>query len=483
MTSASPWSARNRREASTFGGRRSLRALAMGVLGIGATLPLVAGASGFFINQQSVRGLGRVNAGVAAAADDPSTMFFNAANLAYLWCRNTAAPSGAHELPCNAAPSADADWASFGVQVIIPRSDLTNSDSVAATPGTLGNLLPFAGSNFSNPTNPTPVPNLYWAHRLADGNGFIGLAAGSPFGLGAKYSNDWFGRYDSIEASLTTINLSMIAAYRVAPMVTIGGGLDVQYAKTKLVTAIPNPLTPGGPTVATDGNSTIEGSAWTPGFNVGVMFAPDAAMRVGLMFRSRMNHDVSGTATTADLTGPLAQFNGEVDVSAKLKLPAIASIGIVGQATEKLTLYAQYDWYGFSTFNEVRVVFADGGPDVVRAENYRDSFAVSAGLDWAWSDALTLRAGLRYDRTPTVDGYRDTAFPDADRYWLGLGATYRLAKAWTMDLAFNQVWFPDAHIDVTRGFFDGTPAASTVRTLGTAKLNVNTVAVNFSYSF
>lgn len=483
MTTAWAWSTRHRREARDATGVRWRRAVATGVLGLAAALPLLAQASGFFINQQSVRGLGRVNAGVAAAADDPSVIFFNAANLAYLWCGDGAPPAGSRTLPCNGAPRADADWASFGVQLIVPRSDLTNSNSVAATPGTLYAPRPFAGSSFSDPTDPTPVPNLYWAHRFANGDGFVGLAMGSPFGLAAKYSNDWFGRYDSIEASLTTINVSMIAAYRVTPTVTIGGGLDVQYAKTKLITAIPDPFTAGGPTVATDGRIKIEGTAWTPGFNVGVMFAPDAATRVGLAFRSRMYHDVSGTATTADLTGPLAPANGEVDASAKLKLPAIASIGFVRQVTERATFYAQYDWYGWSSFNEVRVAFANGQPDAVREANYRNSFAVSAGVDYAWSDALTLRGGLRYDRTPTVDGYRDTTFPDADRYWLGLGASYRLAKAWTMDVAFNQVWFPNADIDVTRGFFDGSPLASTVRTLGTAELRVNTISVNFSYGF
>ncbi|MFO1316878.1 MAG: outer membrane protein transport protein [Burkholderiales bacterium] len=483
MTSAWRGSVRSGAEECKAWRARSWRALALGLLVLATGLPPVALASGFFINQQSVRGLGRVNAGVAAAADDPSTMFFNAANLAYLWCGDGAPPAGTRVLPCNPAPRSDADWASFGVQLIIPRSDLTNSTSVAATPGTLGNPLPFAGSNFSNPTDPTPVPNLYWAHRFAGGDGYVGLAMGSPFGLAATYSDDWFGRYDSIEASLTTVNVSMVAAYRVTPAITIGGGLDVQYAKTKLVTAIPNPFTPGGPTAATDGRITIEGTAWTPGFNVGVMFAPDAATRVGLAFRSQMNHDVSGTATTANLTGPLAPANGEVGASAKLKLPAIASIGVVRQATEQVTLYAQYEWYGWSNFNEVRVSFDNGQPDAVRVANYRDSFAVSAGLDYAWSDALTLRGGLRYDRTPTVDGYRDTTFPDSDRYWLGLGASYRLSKAWSMDVAFNQVWFPNADIDVTRGFFDGTPLASAVRTLGTAELRVNTVSVNFAYSF
>jgi long-chain fatty acid transport protein len=464
--------------------RRSAEARLRGALCIAAlTLTQATHAAGFFINQQTVRGLGRVNAGVAAAADEPSTTFFNAAGLAHLWCGEDGAQPAPVGLPCNNAPQDRRNWASLGVQLIIPRSDLTNSGSVAATPGTLGNAVPFGGADFSNPTDPTPVPNLYIARRLAGGRGFVGLAIASPFGLSAKFSDEWFGRYDATEASLTTINIGVIAAYRLSPSVSIGGGIDLQYANTKLVTAIPNPLTPGGPSAASDGKVSIEGTAWTPGFNLGVMVTFNPETRLGINFRSEMDHEVSGDATTSKLTGPLAVANGTVDASAKLKLPAMVGIGIVRRATQNLTLYSQFDWYGWSAFDEVRVSFDNATPDAVRVANYRDTWAASAGADYAVSEALVVRTGLRYDRTPTVDGYRDTAFPDADRLWLGFGASYRLAKGSMIDVAFNHVFFRDAAIDVTRTFFEGTPLASSVRTLGKADSVVNTVSVSYSLSF
>jgi hypothetical protein len=52
-----------------------------------------------------------------------------------------------------------------------------------------------------------------------------------------------------------------------------------------------------------------------------------------------------------------------------------------------------------------------------------------------------------------------------------------------IDVAFNHVFFRDAAIDVTRTFFDGTPLASSVRTLGKADSVVNTVSVSYSLSF
>jgi long-chain fatty acid transport protein len=425
-------------------------------------------ATGFFVNQQSVRGLGRVDAGVVAAADDASTIFFNAAGLAYLWCEGAGCPR---------------EESSAGVQVIIPRSKLTDSASAAATPGTLGQSLPYAGTGFRDPSDPTPIPNIYYARRLARTDTYVGLGLGAPFGLASKYSKDWFGRYDAIEAMLRTINLSAVAAYAPSRWFSIGGGIDVQYAKTKLVTAIPDPLAPGGPTVATDGRSSTEGSAWTPGFNLGMMVGLDDATRLGLSFRSAMNHRISGDATTSDLTGPLAAANGTVGARAKLKLPAMAGIGLVRHVTDQLSLLAEYDWYGWSSFDEIRVSFDDGRPDVARTARYRDAWAASVGAEWAVSDSMSLRGGIRFDRTPTVDGNRDTTLPDADRLWFGLGGSYRLSKASTIDVALNHVLFRSAAIDVTRVFFQGSPLESAVRIQGKADSRVNTISVNYACSF
>lgn len=443
--------------------QRSQAALCAVLLAAGST----AQATGFFVNQQSVRGLGRVNAGVAAGTDDPSTVFFNPAGLAYL------GGDGAEST----------GQVSAGVQVIVPRSRLTDAGSSAATPGTLGQSLPYAGSGYSDPADPTPIPNLYYARRLAKTDGYVGFGIGAPFGLASRYSNDWFGRYDSIEVSLQTINLSAVAAYAPSPRWSIGGGIDVQYAKTRLVTAIPDPLSPGGPTAATDGRATTESSAWTPGFNVGMVLGLDADTRLGVDLRSRMNHHLSGDATTSGLAGPLAAANGTVGAKAKLKLPAMAGIGLAHRATEKLALFAQYDWYGWSTFDQIRVSYDDGRPDVARTERYRDAWALSAGADFALCDRITLRGGVRYDRTPTTDGNRDTTLPDANRVWFAMGGSWRLSKASTLDFALTHVIFRNGAIDVTRVFFEGSPVESTVRVQGNADSRVNTVSVNFAYSF
>lgn len=445
--------------------RRAARSSAAAFLAASLLGGESAQGTGFFINQQSVRGLGRVNAGVAAAADDAATIFFNPAGLTQLW-RDDALPGDA--------------LVSAGVQLIVPRADYSNTGSVAATPGTAGVFVPYAGVNASNPTDPTPVPDLYYARRLATQGVYLGVGITSPFGLSTRFGTDWFGRYDSTQASLTTINLGTVLAYELNPVLSVGVGFDVQYARTRLTSAIPNQLTAGGPTFLTDGQIKVSGDAWTPGFNIGALLRPDPLTLVGVSYRSGFNHDVSGEAVTTGLTGPLAVANGVVGTHAEVKLPAIASAGVARKVSEKLRLFGQLDWFNWGTFSEVRIAFDGRRADVVRPQKYRNAWAASLGADYAMSKELVLRGGVRFDQTPTVDGSRDTIVPDANRFWMGVGATYRLSPRSSIDLAFTHVFFNSAEVDVTRSFPE---LGSTVRTRAEVDTHVNTLAASFNHAF
>ena len=96
---------------------------------------------------------------------------------------------------------------------------------------------------------------------------------------------------------------------------------------------------------------------------------------------------------------------------------------------------------------------------------------------------LIARGGLHFDTTPTVDGFRDTTVPDANRLWIGLGASYEKSDMFSLDLAFNHVFFRDTTIALTRTFFDGTPLATTVNINSDVSSVVNTIAVDFRFRF
>ncbi len=430
--------------------------------------PLPSPATGFFLNQQSVQGLGRTDAGNAVAANDASTIYFNPAGLAWLWGDGVAGESDTR--------------IAFGAHLIVPRSDHLNTGSTTNTFAS-GGVVRYAGPNGSDPTDPTPVPNLFIARLLAGEKAFVGLGMTSPFGLSAKFSSDWFARYDAIETSLRTINVSAVGAYRFTPAFALGGGLDLQYARSKQVVALPNPLLAGGPTAASDARSESTGSAWTPGFNIGFMWEADAATRVGLHYRSEMRHRMSGTVLTSGLPAALASGNGTLNASSVLKLPQVVTAGVSRAVDDRLRLYGEVDWYGWGVLNELRVQFENGTADAVRPANYRNTFAYAVGADYAHSSALTLRGGVQLDFTPTVDGFRDTTFPDANRLVFAGGASLRLGRRTYLDFAANHVKFRTATVAVQRTFFPGTAVVSTVNVNDSVNARINTLSAQIRYAY
>jgi long-chain fatty acid transport protein len=351
------------------------------------------------------------------------------------------------------------------------------------TPGSLGAAVPLAGANGHNPTDPTPVPQFYAAMPLTD-RAVVGVGLNVPFGLATTLDSGWHGRYDAFEASRRTANVSLVGAYRFDSGLSIGGGLDLQYARTLLASAIPNPLAPGGPSAGTDATIRTKGhDSVTPGFNVGFIYDIDDNTRVGMHYRSGMTHKISGTSEVNGLTGPLASFNGSVAAKTDLHLPAITTAGVRRAVTPSLALFGEFEWFDWSTFDEVRIRFADGRADGVRPAHYRDAYAVAAGAEYQVRDGLTARGGLHHDTTPTVDGFRDTTVPDSSRLWLGTGATFQISPTLDLDLAFNHVFFRDTTIALTRTFFDGTPLASAMTINNDVRSVVNTIAVDLRVRF
>ena len=54
--------------------------------------------------------------------------------------------------------------------------------------------------------------------------------------------------------------------------------------------------------------------------------------------------------------------------------------------------------------------------------NWRDGWFVSIGLEFDYSEALTFRTGIAYEKSPIREAsQRLTAVPDNDRIWLSAG--------------------------------------------------------------
>lgn len=430
-----------------------------------ATLALAgrtACASGFYLTQQTVSSVGRATAGQAAIASDAGTVVSN--------------PAGMTEL--------DGAQIVAGANVLLPKTSFRNRGSSAATPGTGGGELRYPGTSGGNPFGIEALPSAYAALPLPGSDVWLGIGVTSPFGLGQDYGSDWFGRYDSIESSLYTVDVSLAVAYRVFDDLSVGAGLNVQSIDVRLMNAVPDTLAVGGPTVASDGRSVLRGDDVSLGFNAGVLFKPLPGTRIGIHYRSAITHTLKGRASISGLGDDLAAAEGSVNAKAEIHLPDIVSLGVAQAVGSRLTLLGEVQWFNWSRFGEVRVRPEGADADeIVLPQDYTDSWAFAIGGEYRWSDDLDLRAGVRYERTPTSDRYRSTTVPEGNNVSAGLGLSYELLEAVTIDLAAFHTRAEAGNVSLSRTFFAGTPAEGTVTVKGRARTHATTAGLGIRYRF
>lgn len=416
----------------------------------------MAQAAGFYIQEQSVSGLGAAFSGSVTNLKDPSTIYFN--------------PAGLTEVP--------GAQAQLGAHLLIPSADLEDTGSTNPLVAGGGAI---SGNDGGNPYDPTPVPNGYVSVQY-DNNLWFGVGVSAPFGLANEYDDDWFGRYDSIKTELAVIDIQPTIAYKVNDALSVGAGLNIQYADAELTNAAN-----GG---AGEGKSTLKGDDTSLGFNVGVRYQPWESTVFAASYRSAVNHELVGTAKNEGTT--TADF--DVQAHADLNLPDIATFGVAHNFSPRWTVMGQATWFGWSSFQDITTVTREGFSLPALAANYsagdelssiqqgyENTWAFALGAEYMHDDNWTFRGGAQFDATPTVDEYRTSRTPDGDRTWASLGGTYNFDDRWSMDFAGTYIWIDDETIDVTRNNSISPAGAAEVE--ANTEGNVGIVALSFTYKF
>ena len=172
---------------------------------------------------------------------------------------------------------------------------------------------PISGGNGGAPGVLSPAASFYYSKALT-ADTTIGVAVTAPFGLALKYDNGWIGRYQALESKLLTLDTGLSVGYQATPTLSLGLGVDLQYATATFGNAIDLSTTclavaaqlggglgaectangfatPGN--VAADGRVVVKGDSWAPGWNAGLMWAPSADLRFGLAYRSKVEPRVA----------------------------------------------------------------------------------------------------------------------------------------------------------------------------------------------
>ena len=423
---------------------RQSRVVAVGVAIAAVLSASPARAAGFMLFEQSARGLGSAFAGEAATAEDASTIYYNAAGLG--WVPGTQFTSSGFAI----LPSAHFHEDGSHLNAALGGGPLRGGEG-----GDAGGLA--------------LVPAIFVAHELGDGF-HVGLGVSVPFGLETRYDRGWIGRYHALSSRLETTNVNPTIAWRPLDWLSVGFGADIQYAKARLTNAIdlggvceifggqaglpPGACTAlGFPPQKVDGAVKISGDDWGAGFNAGIMVAPWRTTRIGLAYRSNVEHTLQGRAqffiprkasVLRKASGALVDTGG----SASVDLPERVSLAAFHELTPRWALMADVTWTRWSRFDRLVFRFENPKqPTIVQPENWRDSFRYAIGVRWAATRSLALRLGVAYDESAVPHAEdRTPRIPDSDRVWIASGVAWRPTDRLRFDVGYAHLFALDASI-------------------------------------
>jgi long-chain fatty acid transport protein len=275
--------------------------------------------------------------------------------------------------------------------------------------------------------------------------GFEGFAFGlglySPFGIGGRtWSQIGLTRYVSTTSQIATFAITPALAWRPLPGLSLGVGLDYLYAVGKATRKIDQSAV-GAP----DGNLELkqDGGGW--GFNLGVLYRLSEQWSLGVAYRSRVDTREHGTIKLTGIAPSLQPLFGgagfKTTTETTLRFPDDVSFGVAFRPTPRWILALGGEWQGWSRFAKQRLdlateVPAAGVTDLATDAGWGSTWYAKLGVEHAWSERLSLRAGYAYIINPVPDRSLSPDNPDANQHNLLVGLGYKLGD-FVLDVFYN----------------------------------------------
>lgn len=371
---------------------------------LSAALSSAAVAGGFMLTEQSVAGLGRAYAGAGIVGDDLSAVWYNPAGMSLL--SGTAVQMGA----------------------VVADLDLPVTTE--------------SGEKENGRKHGVPVPNMYIVHQIKDDMWF-GFGITVPYGMATEYNPDWKLSDKGMNAEVKTFDFNPNIAVKLTDTLSFGAGVSLQYVTAQFEST--------KTTNAGQMRVRLNADGWAWGGNLGFMWQPTETVRVGLAYRSQVNHKADGYLKTEVSSSTLSGSFKSNDGHAEMSGPHTITLTGTWKATDALRLSGLARWANWSSFDKLPI----SGDSLKKATyaaaldltqnsqwanalssnktapeyHWKDSWLFTVGADYDINDEFTVRGGVGYEISPVDDDkYRSATIPDTDRLWLSLGATWRVNK-------------------------------------------------------
>ena len=343
--------------------------------------PAIILAGGFQINEHGARAMG-LGGAFTAIANDASAIYWNNAGMTQL--------KGTNFL--------------LGTALIAPSSEFRG-------------VTPSVDKNYMRSDVFFPS-HLFITHSLDESFSF-GIGLTTPFGLGTEWSDSWVGRYLAVKTELKTFWVPITVAYQVIDNLSIGASFVYSFADVTITRNNSQAPFEGDAYVELEGDDSF-----AYGYTFGIMYKPIDILSIGASFRSEVEYNFEGTATTtgAEQLMEIGAFpNGDITADLTTQMNIVGGIAV--QVIPQLMLSADYQWVGWSSYDTLAVDFTDEAYDDVSSPRlYKNTFIVRFGAQYHISDQVSLLGGIYYDQMPVEPQYVNPSLPDTDRLGFSIGA-------------------------------------------------------------
>lgn len=407
-----------------------------------------ANAAAFQLAEVSTSGLGMAYAGNAAVADNASVVATNPALMT------------------------EFKKTEFSVGGILVDADVDVAGSIGGVPANHKNVIPNA-----------IVPNMYAVvpvtERFALGGGL-----NVNYGLKSEYGNQYAAGVYGGRTELTALNFNLSGAYDLGYGFSAGFGLNAIHSDAEverhlgiggkaiapklkvLAQAIQNNDSERADKLKTTADqlgsmpsntsvSKIKGDKWSLGWNAGITYKLNENHRWGLAYHSAVNVKFKGeysnqfpvdynallpALAASGVSLPISQATGGKNVpgSLTLNLPAYWEFSGFHKITDKLAVQYSYKYTEWKRLKSLTAYGNSGNTLFHKDEKFSNASRYALGFSYNANDALTLRAGVAYDKSASVN-HPSISIPDTDRMWYSLGATYRFTPNLSADFGYSHL--------------------------------------------
>ncbi|HEY5914421.1 MAG TPA: outer membrane protein transport protein [Verrucomicrobiae bacterium] len=278
-----------------------------------------------------------------------------------------------------------------------------------------------SGVSVHNEAEVLPAPTLYYTYTPKDLPFSFGLGVYEPFGFSVKWPETAPFRNEAIEGSLSYVTINPVAAWKVAPTLSLSVGPTFNYSEMKLRQGAAVPV-PGA-------ELEFSGHNWSYGFNGGILWQPHPKWSLGASYRSasRMNYEGSASLYPSP---PLPSLGS---TSARFDYPQIVIGGVSYRPNTNWNIEVNVDWADWSSVQNLTIKGVAN-----RELDWESSFMYEVGVTRNLWRGYYLGLGYFYSQSSTPNRLYTPLVADTDLHIGSLGAGYKGAR-WSWGVALQLI--------------------------------------------